>query len=154
MGIFSNIESAEGGSAKTYIPSGYRGTVEIARCKLVASKKPGADAQYFVAETTYSTVDAGDVSVGAAGTIMFRVSPDPYSFGLADTRALIAAAAACPESDVDESTALAACGVDSDGNPIPGDGGTLLAGNVLRVEAIAQTAKGGNSYTKYTFAPV
>lgn len=153
MGIFSGIKDAEAGSAKTYVPSGYRGLITLSRCKLVSSKKPGEKAQYFVAEGTYATVEVGEVVAGAAATLMFRVEPDPYGFGLADTRALLAAACSCPETEIDEETALAACGVNAKGDPIPGDGGTLLAGNELRVEAIAQTAKGGNAYTKYTFAP-
>tara|TARA_R110000823_G_scaffold18542_7_gene58002 strand:+ start:313 stop:780 length:468 start_codon:yes stop_codon:yes gene_type:complete len=151
MGIFSTIKTATGGTAKTYVPSGYKGLVTIARCKLVTSKKPGDTSQYFVMEGNYETVETGDVEVGGAATVMFRINPDPYGYGMADTRAALAAACGVSESDIDPDAAQAACGVDGDGTPIPGDGGTLLAGNSLHVQGIGQIAKSGSAYTKFQF---
>jgi len=153
MGIFDNIKNAEGGSGGKYIPPEFRGTLECVACKLIISKKPGKiGKKAFVMEGRVDSSSTHEDMVGTTLTFYANLD-DGWGFGLADTRACLAGLAGVPETEITDEMAAAACGVDADDQPIPDDGGKLLAGHKVKVETQGATNKNGGAFTKHFFYP-
>ncbi len=140
MSIWNNIDKIEIGGSRDRFEAGEH-LVEVLGVEMKQSKNPSRPGAVD-AICTFKVLTSETHKAGEPRSCSFAVQPDPYNYGKADVKALVAAALGLDPKAVDPRVMENATGP-----------AQSLKGRQVLVRAVESKKKDGSPFIKVTFAP-